>query len=60
MELFPRKISQGQWIKTIPFPLPMYYNDSSQGDSDVCFDLGGNFLRKGSTDETVCFLPKSL
>ena len=58
IELYPRKKSSGQWIKTIHFKFPMYYNDSNEADCDVCFDMDGNFLPKRSTDETVVLLSK--
>ena len=58
MELYPRKKSSGQWIKTIHFKFPMYYNDSNEADCDVCFDMDGNFLPKRSTDETVVLMSR--
>ena len=58
IELYPRKKSSGQWIKTIHFKFPMYYNDSNEADCDVCFDMDGNFLPKRSTDETIVCLSK--
>ena len=58
IELYPRKKSSGQWIKTIHFKFPMYYNDSNEADCDVCFDMDGNFLPKRSTDETVVLMSR--
>ena len=58
IQLYPRKNSSGQWIKTIHFKFPMYYNDSNEADCDVCFDMEGNFLPKRGTDETVVLLSK--
>ena len=52
-EITPRKKSSGQWIKAIPFPFPMYYNDSREADCDVCFVMGGYFLPKRGADETA-------
>jgi len=58
IELYPRKNRSGQWIKTIHFKFPMYYNDSKEPDCAVRFDADGNFLPKGSTDESVLTLVK--
>ena len=58
IDLYPRKNRSGQWIKTIYFKFPMYYNDSSEADCAVSFDADGNFLPKGKTDETVVCLTK--
>ena len=61
IELYPRegrKLS-GQWIKTIHFKFPMYYNDNNEASCAVCFDLNGNFLPKKSNDESVCTLVKA-
>ena len=58
IDLYPRKNRSGQWIKTIYFKFPMYYNDSSEADCTVSFDADGNFLPKGKTDETVVCLSK--
>lgn len=58
IELYPRKNRSGQWIKTIHFKFPMYYNDSKEPDCAVRFDADGNFLPKGSTDESVVTLIK--
>ena len=60
IELYPRegrKLS-GQWIKTIHFKFPMYYNDNNEASCAVCFDLNGNFLPKKSKDETVVLLSR--
>ena len=60
IELYPRegrKLS-GQWIKTIHFKFPMYYNDNNEASCAVCFDLNGNFLPKKSKDESVVTLSK--
>ena len=53
IDLYPRKNRSGQWIKTIYFTFPMYYNDSSEADCTVNFDADGNFLPKGKTDSTM-------
>lgn len=58
IELYPRKNLSGQWIKTIHFKFPMYYNDSNEPDCAVRFDKDGNFLPKGNTDESVVTLSK--
>ena len=58
IELYPRegrKLS-GQWIKTIHFKFPMYYNDNNEASCAVCFDLNGNFLPKQSTHESIVCL----
>ena len=59
IELYPRKKSSGQWIKTIHFKFPMYYNDSNEADCDVCFDMDGNFQPKRGTDETIVLLSRA-
>ena len=56
IDLYPRKNRSGQWVKTIYFKFPMYYNDSSEADCTVSFDADGNFLPTGKTDETVILL----
>ena len=56
IDLYPRKNRSGQWIKTIYFKFPMYYNDSSEADCTVSFDADGNFLPKGKTDESIVCL----
>ena len=53
IELYPRQNLSGQWIKTIHFRFPMYYNDNNEASCAVCFDLNGNFLPKKSNDESV-------
>ena len=55
IELYPRegRKQSGQWIKTIHFKFPMYYNDSNEPDCSVRFDKAGNFLPKESTDESI-------
>ena len=58
IDLYPRKNRSGQWIKTIYFKFPMYYNGSSEADCTVSFDADGNFLPKGKTDESVCLLSR--
>ena len=58
IDLYPRKNRSGQWIKTIYFKFPMYYNDSSEADCTVSFDAEGNFLPKGKTDESVVCLTR--
>ena len=61
IDLYPRKNRSGQWVKTIYFKFPMYYNDSSEADCDVCFDMDGNFQPKRGTVETVvCLLRKKV
>lgn len=60
IELYPRqgrKLS-GQWIKTIHFKFPMYYNDNNEASCAVCFDMNGNFLPKQNTHESVVTLSK--
>ena len=60
IELYPRegrKLS-GQWIKTIHFKFPMYYNDNNEASCAVCFDLNGNFLPKKSNDESIVTLSR--
>ena len=55
IELYPRqgrKLS-GQWIKTIHFKFPMYYNDSNEASCAVCFDLDGRFLPNENTHESI-------
>ena len=59
IELYPRQNLSGQWIKTIHFRFPMYYNDNNEASCAVCFDLNGNFLPKKSNDETVCLLSRN-
>ena len=62
IELYPRegrKLS-GQWIKTIHFKFPMYYNDNNEASCAVCFDLNGNFLPKQSTHESVVTLEEKV
>ncbi len=56
IELYPRKNRSGQWIKTIHFKFPMYYNDSNEASTDICFDMEGNFLPKRSNDESIVTL----
>ena len=58
IDLYPRKNRSGQWVKTIYFKFPMYYNDSSEADCTVSFDADGNFLPKGKTDESIVCLVK--
>lgn len=58
IDLYPCKNRSGQWIKTIYFKFPMYYNDSSEADCTVSFDADGNFLPKGKTDETVVLMSR--
>ena len=53
IELYPRQNLSGQWIKTIHFRFPMYYNDNNEASCAVCFDLNGNFLPKKSNDESI-------
>ena len=59
IELYPRQKLSGQWIKTIPFKFPMYYNDNNEASCAVCFDLNGNFLPKKSNDESVVTLVRN-
>ena len=56
IELYPRQNLSGQWIKTIHFRFPMYYNDNNEASCAVCFDLNGNFLPKKSNDESIVCL----
>ena len=58
IELYPRegRKQSGQWIKTIHFKFPMYYNDSNEPDCAVRFDKEGHFLPNGSTDESIVCL----
>ena len=58
IELYPRegRKRSGQWIKTIHFKFPMYYNDSNEPDCAVRFDKEGHFLPNGSTDESIVCL----
>ena len=58
IDLYPRESRKlsGQWIKTIHFKFPMYYNDSNEPTCAVRFDKDGHFLPNGSTDETICLL----
>ena len=58
IELYPRqgrKLS-GQWIKTIHFKFPMYYNDNNEASCAVCFDLDGRFLPNKNTHESIVCL----
>ena len=58
IELYPRegRKQSGQWIKTIHFKFPMYYNDNNEASCAVCFDLNGHFLPKKSNDESIVTL----
>ena len=56
IELYPRQNLSGQWIKTIHFRFPMYYNDSNEASCAVCFDMNGNFLPKQTTHESIVTL----
>ena len=58
IELYPRQNLSGQWIKTIHFRFPMYYNDNNEASCAVCFDLNGHFLPKKSKDESIVCLSK--
>ena len=60
IELYPRqgRKQSGQWIKTIYFRFPMYYNDSNEASTTVCFDLDGRFLPNKNTHESVVTLVK--
>lgn len=58
IELYPRQNLSGQWIKTIHFKFPMYYNDNNEASCAVCFDMNGNFLPNKSTDESVVCLSR--
>ena len=55
IELYPRvgRKQSGQWIKTIHFKFPMYYNDSNGAACDIRFDTDGSFLPNGKKDESV-------
>lgn len=41
---------------TLHDKFPMYDNDSSESDCDVCFDMDGKFLPKHSTDKGIRLL----
>ena len=58
IELYPRadRKQSGQWIKTIYFRFPMYYNDSNEANCEVHFDMQGNFQPKQTTHESVVTL----
>ena len=58
IELYPRlnRSQSGQWIKTIHFKFPMFYNDNNKPDCAVRFDRDGHFLPNGSTDESIVCL----
>ena len=60
IDLYPRESRKlsGQWIKTIYFKFPMYYNDSNEPTCTLSFDKNGNFLPKGKTDESIVCLEK--
>ena len=60
IELYPRegRKQSGQWIKTIHFKFPMYYNDNNEANCAVCFDLDGRFLPNKNTHESVVTLTK--
>lgn len=60
IELYPRadRKQSGQWIKTIYFRFPMYYNDSNEANCEVHFDMQGNFQPKQTTHESVVTLSK--
>ena len=60
IELYPRQNLSGQWIKTIHFRFPMYYNDNNEASCAVCFDMNGNFLPKRTTEESVVTLIRNL
>lgn len=53
IELYPRTNCSGQWIKTIHFKFPMWYNDNNEYGCDVSFDTDGNFLPREKMVETV-------
>lgn len=59
IELYPRQNLSGQWIKTIHFRFPMYYNDNNEASCAVCFDMNGNFLPKRTTEESICTMIKT-
>lgn len=58
IDLYPRldRKRSGQWIKTIHFKFPMYYNDSNKPACTLSFDRNGNFLPKEGTDESIVTL----
>jgi hypothetical protein len=56
IELYPRQNLSGQWIKTIHFRFPMYYNDGNEASTTVCFDLNGRFLPSKNTHESIVTL----
>ena len=59
IERYPRQNLSGQWIKTIHFRFPMYYNDNNAASCAVCFDMNGNFLPKRTTEESIVCLVRS-
>lgn len=59
IERYPRQNLSGQWIKTIHFRFPMYYNDNNEASCAVCFDMNGNFLPKRTTEESIVCLVRS-
>ena len=59
IELYPRQNLSGQWIKTIHFRFPMYYNDNNEASCAVCFDLNGHFFpRTVHVESIVTFIRK--
>lgn len=58
IELYPRKNRSGQWIKTIHFKFPMYYNGSNEANTEINFDIDGNFLPNHSTDESIVLMTR--
>lgn len=58
IELYPRqgRKQSGQWIKTVYFKFPMYYNENNEPDCAVRFDTDGNFLPKAKMDESIVCL----
>ena len=60
IELYPRldRKRAGQWIKTIHFKFPMYYNDNKEPACIISFGRDGSFLPKESKGESIVTLSK--
>lgn len=56
IELYPRDNRSGQWIKTIHFKFPMYYNDDDTCSTEIHFDKDGVFQPKERIVESVVIL----
>lgn len=55
IELYPRDNRSGQWIKTIHFKFPMYYNDDDTCSTEIHFDKDGVFQPKERIVEDVLY-----